>query len=918
MSDPIDFDGLLKASEATIADINASDIPYLQQSLPELQTYYHGQPAAAVDEGAHPAAVSRLLAQKFDTDQLNVIRHMELDAKYDPMSELPETDIDSYLAHHHDVILSTAVEEAKHAAEEETLRLQRVRELDQWRQERRELLESLHLGLYDAVPLAAPAHGQGSNQVQPPLTPGHLDGPGATPANASVIPMDMSASVSIAVSGAGGLSAGTAAGANAGEALPTAAHSTMGAAMKEYAAVVRRMNDELRFRQGGATLAEPFQPIVHFKDLAQRAVPPSPHAPGLASAKAYVSCFDLIKCMVDYAGRGAGAGTGNALPTGHQVNGAGCEFQERQYRDWVEEQIPDLKRRDATSLGEPTLIKDVHGVVQVLPGRGAGDGQPYAHLYYFLRCGGLRSTLASMAGQGSQVEADLERFAAPWKGYWERPVDRGVIDTLKALARFLASAASTMGDATVDGTYQSLAKHVTAMRNASRTAQQHGKQDVYELAVLNLVSFTKPQQHLPPDPFMNGHTVEDWLWQLLWFCQPTAAAGVVSEPFSFGLENLKELIVKHKNKLYNPENPFRYAQTLMLAQDFSGAMKLLWERDCAVEAVHAALSLRFHGVAFAAPASGVGDDKLWDWVHRYARQFQNTDPGVALEYLMQLRESVSEANLMDSLVRLLLDTKAYPMLAGQIGQDGMRQRGQALLDRHLSHDKVSSLLEEAAQEATRTGLVADAIDLYRLAGNFEQAIRQLNRRLSQLLTEDHPERETWRRVALNFKDQYMDDTGLNQTLKAKVLDSVKEDFKLLLGLYHFFDMVQGGAPQQPSAVNDLLPGLMILPTSASDADMASALSRLDAMMSRADAVLRGEHLRHLLLQAMRCRLALHNQYRNNGAGMVSPGLGAGYHPEADFNAEQARLLVIFANMVKPNYLPGDTLIQLNRMEVMVV
>merc|ERR1712196_398308 len=110
---------------------------------------------------------------------------------------------------------------------------------------------------------------------------------------------------------------------------------------------------------------------------------------------------------------------------------------------------------------------------------------------------------------------------------------------------------------------------------------------------------------------------------------------------------------------------------------------------------------------------------------------------------------------------------------------------------------------------------------------------------------------------------------------------------------------------------------MILPTSASDADMASALSRLDAMMSRADAVLRGEHLRHLLLQAMRCRLALHNQYRNNGAGMVSPGLGAGYHPEADFNAEQARLLVIFANMVKPNYLPGDTLIQLNRMEVMV-
>ena len=51
------------------------------QSLSELQGYYHGQHHAAVDEGAHPAAVSRLLAQKFDTDKLNVIRHMELDAK---------------------------------------------------------------------------------------------------------------------------------------------------------------------------------------------------------------------------------------------------------------------------------------------------------------------------------------------------------------------------------------------------------------------------------------------------------------------------------------------------------------------------------------------------------------------------------------------------------------------------------------------------------------------------------------------------------------------------------------------------------------------------------------------------------------------------------------------------------------------
>ena len=499
--------------------------------------------------------------------------------------------------------------------------LDQVRELDQWRQERRELLKTLHL--YDTAPPPAHAHGHshghGATHAQPTPTPSHMGGLGATPANVSVIPMDMSANVSMAASGFGGLSAGTS-GANTGEALPTAAHSAMGATMKEYAAVVRKMNKELHdLRRGGATLAEPFQPILHLKDLAQRAVPPSPHAPGFASAKAYLGCFELIKCMVDYSSRGAGGRA--ASPTKHLVNGASCEFLERQYRAWIEEQIP---RRDAAPLGEPTLIKDVHGVVLRLPERGTGDGQPYAHLYYFLRCGGLRSTSASTRSQGSQVEHELDLFAAPYPEYWTRGVDRGVVETLKALARFLASAAATTGDTTVDGKYKELAEKVTEMRKMNpRDAQQHGKQDKYEQAVLNLVSFTKEQHSLPEDPFMKGHTVEDLLWQLLWFCQPTAAARV-TEPFSFGLEKLRELIIKHKHKLYNPENPFRYAQTLMYAQDFHGAMKLLWEKDRAVEAVHAALSLRFHRIAFAESGSSVGDDMLWDWVIRYARQFQST------------------------------------------------------------------------------------------------------------------------------------------------------------------------------------------------------------------------------------------------------------------------------------------------------
>ena len=122
---------------------------------------------------------------------------------------------------------------------------------------------------------------------------------------------------------------------------------------------------------------------------------------------------------------------------------------------------------------------------------------------------------------------------------------------------------------------------------------------------------------------------------------------------------------------------------------------------------------------------------------------------------------------------------------------------------------------------------------------------------------------------------------------------------MLLGLYRFFELARGNEPEK--AVEQHLKSLMILPATASDADMASALSKLDEMMVRRDSnpVLRGEHLRHLLLDAMRCRLELHHR--------------GGYHGNAPppQNAEQARLLVIFANRVKPNYLPGDTLIQVH-------
>ena len=77
-----------------------------------------------------------------------------------------------------------------------------------------------------------------------------------------------------------------------------------------------------------------------------------------------------------------------------------------------------------------------------------------------------------------------------------RPVDPTVINTLKALARFLDHATVTPGDTTVDGSYHELARHVREMQKRDLPRDPAHTHDAYELAVCNLVSFKNHLRNL--------------------------------------------------------------------------------------------------------------------------------------------------------------------------------------------------------------------------------------------------------------------------------------------------------------------------------------------------------------------------------------------------------------------------------------
>jgi hypothetical protein len=201
----------------------------------------------------------------------------------------------------------------------------------------------------------------------------------------------------------------------------------------------------------------------------------------------------------------------------------------------------------------------------------------------------------------------------------------------------------------------------------------------YRLAVLNLVAFGRPYQHVAGSPLTSSPdddnaplgtpAIEDWLWQALWFAtaaegQDAATAlatgggggalgddGGGAGSSGLTLAQLQGVVAQHPAQFHAPENPFRYASCLLAVGRFGDAVNLLWAEGCADEAVHLALGLHFHGalpVDYGPGAGGGGAASggggggpgpgvpLARYLRAFAARFAATDFHAAFEYLVQL------------------------------------------------------------------------------------------------------------------------------------------------------------------------------------------------------------------------------------------------------------------------------------------
>uniref|UniRef100_A0A7S2SNK3 Nuclear pore protein n=1 Tax=Rhizochromulina marina TaxID=1034831 RepID=A0A7S2SNK3_9STRA len=566
---------LRNKAERDVVDIDRPDgIRPLRYSLEELLPKYRvsTRPAAA------SAEASRLLAQYgFDVEGLSTFAPTQLSTDYKVVADgLATTDVEGFLRHHHDVVVSNAVEEAKQAVEARLLEQQRDQEYEQWQRERQDILSSL--GVLHM-----------NEQVRALNTPRKTDGDLMDMSALPSAPRSIIHEQRVLLDGpSDGISPGEAGAlvvAHSEPSLPSsAAASDMSPTMREYASVVRRMNQHSFGHEAPSTMARgfgasgqgggggdggAFYPATRFLEIASALVPDRHHA-DYAVVAAYQKCWALVRGMIGE--------MPELEPSHHRVvlrsgfleplkqGSAKAAWQTAiaarrflEFQNWTEymaEQVALLRQQHGHGAGAAppsadALVEDIRWVSEL-----QGLSSPphtWPVLYYCMRCGAVR--------KARDVAEEAVR-----RGGGEVP--REVVNALNALVDLQSATTVENGDELAGAqvtAWEKCRKDVGRCADMARDVEPP-----YKLAVLNLLALGAPYDRQPPDAFQRHVSVEDWLWQCLWF------ATVKNEKYDLG--KLQDVITgKARGKFFADDrgNPFRYAYFLLVVQKFEQAVNHL-------------------------------------------------------------------------------------------------------------------------------------------------------------------------------------------------------------------------------------------------------------------------------------------------------------------------------------------------------
>jgi nuclear pore complex protein Nup93 len=355
-------------------------------------------------------------------------------------------------------------------------------------------------------------------------------------------------------------------------------------------------------------------------------------------------------------------------------------------------------------------------------------------IFYLLRCGLIKEA-------ADYVSRDL----------YFRTIDRNFITYLTTYANSADRRLPRALQEKINGEYQ----------QRSRNNPEHSV-DPYRLACYKIVGrcelHRRNLDNIPP-------RVEDWIW-LQFSMAREVNRGEEPAAEVFGLDELCESIVeigqRHFSKASEGSGPFgTYFLLQVLGGMFEQAIAYLYNYSY-VSAVHFAIALDYYGLLRVSDFYTAGNELLTfttkqqpqinfgRMIGYYTRDFRSGNAEAAVDYLAliclnaDLRGELgkSQASVCHEALReLVLETREFALLLGDIRSDGARLRGaiedRLRLIRLADQDEfLNTVTVQAAVVADDSGRTTDAVLLYHLAEDYDNVISIINRALSEAMSVD--------------------------------------------------------------------------------------------------------------------------------------------------------------------------------------
>jgi len=357
-----------------------------------------------------------------------------------------------------------------------------------------------------------------------------------------------------------------------------------------------------------------------------------------------------------------------------------------------------------------------------------------------------------------------------------------------------------------------------------------------------------------------------------------------------------------ENHFSSLQSPFLYCLVLLLTGLYEAAVEVLYRgEESRAHAVHLALALHSHGLLNLAesPHQPILSENDNDPVpHRrlnlsriiigYTRKFACSNPTTALNYyfiLHGMQNQEGEDMFATCIAELIQETKDYETLLGTLDESGRKTKG-AIDKFNVNH---SSIISTVAEGSEKRGCWQEAATLYELANNYDKVLELLNEQLSQKLMTGDKAHEYIHQMAVNIEGRV-----------SRASPILRKQFLLLLDLYQFHKLYQGGADKLEEAL-DVIDRLQIVPL------------RQDVINHRVEAFKSyNDELRRCIPDILIMVMSILNKLYKNSQ-KTSEGLYSTQNNQGQVIRNQARVVMRFAGML-PYSMPGDTHAQLSMLD----